>query len=116
MQIAGFIIYLVITGYIAIYVGQVLYRNGRHFILRMLGEDHLTDSVNRILLAGYYLVNLGYVSIMLTIRQPADTLADLVQSLSTAVGRIILTLGVMHYLNIAAIALYHKLNTKNSTL
>jgi hypothetical protein len=110
MQLAGFIIYIGITGYITVYVGQVLYKNGRHFIFKMLGDEGLTDSVNRILLAGYYLVNLGYVSIMLTMRQPANTIAELVASLSIAVGRIVLTLGVMHYFNIAAIALYNKLN------
>ncbi|HEY0656291.1 MAG TPA: hypothetical protein VGD65_24325 [Chryseosolibacter sp.] len=112
MQIAGFILYLAITGYITVYVGQVLYKNGRHFILRMLNDETLTDSVNRILLAGYYLVNLGYVSVMLTMREPATTPAELIASLSIAVGRIILTLGVMHYFNIAAITLYNKLNTK----
>lgn len=117
MQIAGFILYLGITGFITVYVGQVLFKNGRHFIFKMLGDEMLTDSVNRILLAGYYLVNLGYVSIMLTMREPSQTLADLVASLSTAVGRIVLTLGAMHYFNIAAIILYTKLNiTKKSTL
>jgi hypothetical protein len=117
MQIAGFIIYLSITGYITLYVGQVLYKNGRHFILRMLEDEHLTDSVNRILLAGYYLVNLGYVSVMLTMRQPASTIAELIASLAVAVGRIVLTLGLMHYFNVAAIIVYNKLNiTKKSTL
>jgi hypothetical protein len=117
MQIAGFIIYLGITGYITVYVGQVLFKNGRHFILKMLEEEALTDAVNRILLAGYYLVNLGYVSIMLTMRQPADTFAELIASLSVSIGRIVLTLGIMHYFNIAAITLYTKLNiTKKPVL
>lgn len=116
MNIAGFIIYLLVTGYITVYVGQVLYRNGRHFILRMLSDEALTDAVNRILLAGYYLVNLGYVSIMLTIRAPATSLSDLIASLSASIGRIVLTLGVMHYFNIAAITLWNKLNIKKPTI
>jgi hypothetical protein len=117
MQIAGIIIYLGISGYITVYVGQVLYKNGRHFIQRMLEDENLTDSVNQILLAGYYLVNLGYVSTMLTLRQPANTIAELIASLSVAIGRIVLTLGLMHYFNVAAIVLYNKLNiTKKSTI
>lgn len=117
MQLAGFMIYIGITGYITVYVGQVLYKNGRHFILRMLEDEPLTDSVNRILLTGYYLVNLGYVSIMLTMREPANSISELIATLSVAVGRIVLTLGVMHYFNIAAITLYHKLNiTKKSII
>jgi hypothetical protein len=117
MNIAGFIIYILITGYITIYVGQVLYKNGRHFILRMLLDEGMTDAVNRILLTGYYLINLGYVSIMLTLRPPAGSLPELIASLSISIGRILLTLGIMHYFNIAAITIWNKLNiTKNSTI
>lgn len=116
MKIAASILYILISGYITVYVGQILYRNGRHFILRMLEEEALTDSVNRILLTGYYLVNLGYVSIMLTRRTPVETLPDLIASLSTSISRIVLTLGVMHYFNIAVIALWNKLNIKKPTI
>ena len=116
MNIAASIIYILITGYITVYVGQVLYKNGRHFILRMLEDEALTDSVNRILLTGYYLVNLGYVSIMLTMRAPVDTMQDLIASLSTSIGRIVLTLAVMHYFNIAVIILWNKLNIKKPTI
>jgi hypothetical protein len=117
MQLAGFLIYISITTYITVYVGRVLFKNGRHFIMRMLEDEGLTDSVNRILLTGYYLVNLGYVSITLTLREPAENTAELIASLSTAVGRIVLTLGAMHYFNIAAIALYSKMNiTKKSVI
>jgi hypothetical protein len=116
MELAGFIIYMFMSGYITVYVGQVLYKNGRPFILRMLSEDALTDSVNRILLTGYYLVNLGYVSITLTQRPPAQTLSDLVASLSVSVGRIMLTLGAMHYMNIAVITLWNKFNIKKPTI
>jgi hypothetical protein len=116
MNIAASIIYILVTGYITVYVGQVLFKNGRHFILRMLMEEELTDSVNRILLTGYYLVNLGYVSIMLTMRAPVESLQDLVTSLSTSIGRIMLTLAVMHYFNIAVITLWNKLNIKKPTI
>jgi hypothetical protein len=82
----------------------------------MLNNETLTDSVNKILLTGYYLVNLGYVSIMLTARAPAATLADLIASLSASVGRIVLTLGLMHYFNIAVITIWNKLNIKKPTI
>jgi hypothetical protein len=111
MNIAGLIIYLLITTYITVYVGKVLYSNGRPFLLRMLHEEAITDSVNRILLTGYYLVNLGYVSIMLTMTPPAQNTGELISALSIAIGRILLTLGIMHYLNIATVSLWNKMNT-----
>lgn len=116
MDIAGFVVYILLTVYITAYVGRVLFKNGRHFILLMLKDESLTDSVNRILLTGYYLVNLGYVSIMLTVQGKVASLTDLIASLSTSVGRIILTLAIMHYINIAVITLWNKLKSKNSAL
>jgi hypothetical protein len=116
MEIAGFIIYILISGYITVYVGQVLYKNGRHFILKMLKEEGLTDSVNRILLTGYYLVNLGYVSLMLTQRPPVETLSELIAALSVSIGRIMLTLGVMHLVNIAIITAWNNLNIKKPAI
>ena len=114
---ASLIIYLFLTTYITVFVGKVLHRNGRPFLLQMLLNEELTDSVNRILLTGYYLVNLGYVSIMLTLQRPAETAVEIIPSLSISVGRILLTLGIMHYINIAAVTLWHKFNiTKNKSI
>jgi hypothetical protein len=113
---AAIIVYLLTTGFITIYVGKVLYTNGRHFILRMLNDESLTDAVNRILLTGYYLVNLGYVSVMLTMTLPATSPEQLISSLSIAIGRIMITLGVMHYGNIAAISLWHKFNISKTNI
>jgi hypothetical protein len=117
METAALISYLVISGYITVFVGQVLYKNGRYFLMQMLTEEELTDAVNRILLTGYYLINLGYVIIMLTLRPPVNSFSDMVSSVSVSVGRIMLTLGVIHYFNIAVVSLWHKLNiTKNKSI
>lgn len=111
------VIYLLLTTYITVFVGKVLYKNGRPFLQQMLISEELTDSVNKILLTGYYLVNLGYVCIMLTLQRPAETPAQVITSLSISVGRILLTLGVMHYVNIAVVTLWHKMNiTKNKSI
>jgi hypothetical protein len=117
METAALISYLLITGYITVFVGQVLYKNGRYFLMQMLIEEELTDAVNRILLTGYYLINLGYVIIMLTLRPPVNSFSDMISSVSVSVGRIMLTLGVIHYFNIAVVSLWHKLNiTKNKSI
>jgi hypothetical protein len=100
--------YLSTTGYITVYVGGALFQNGRPFLLDMLREEHTTDAVNRILLAGYYLVNLGYVSYVLTMHAPVRTPAELVATLAFSIGRITMTLGIMHWLNITAAILWNK--------
>jgi hypothetical protein len=108
MEAIQIIAYLFTAGYITLYVGGVLFRNGRPFLLTMLREEHTTDAVNRILLAGYYLVNLGYVSYVLTMHPPVTTAADLVAVLAFSIGRITITLGIMHWLNITAVVLWNK--------
>jgi hypothetical protein len=115
VDVAAIIIYLLITVFITVYVGKVLFTNGRHFIFRMLADDKLTDAVNKVLLTGYYLVNLGYVSIMLTLTLPAKSTAGLIVSLSISIGRILITLGVMHYANIAVLTLWNKFNISKSS-
>ena len=103
-------LHLLIAGYITVYVGRVLFSNGRPFPLAMLGEETITDSVNKVLLTGYYLVNLGYVCVVLTMRSPVETVGDLIASLSISVGRIMIVLSVMHYFNISAVILWNKLH------
>jgi hypothetical protein len=116
MNLTGLGIYLLVTSYITVYVGQILYKNGRHFLIAMLVNEALTDYVNRILLVGYYLLNLGYVAVMLSQIRPANSLNDLIPIISSAIGRILITLGVMHCINITTIIIWSKLNTtKNHT-
>jgi len=80
------------------------------FLLAMLGEEAITDSVNKVLLTGYYLINLGYVCVVLTLRSPVETVSDLIASLSISVGRIMIALSIMHYFNITAVVLWNKLH------
>ncbi|WP_089909142.1 hypothetical protein [Chitinophaga rupis] len=60
MNTLAYIIYLLITYLVTVRVGFIFYRNGRLFILNLLRQDAaLTDFINKILLVGYYLLNLA---------------------------------------------------------
>lgn len=100
----SYILYLFITYLITVHVGLAFYRNGRVYILGLLhGNEALTNAINRLLLAGYYLVNLGYV--LLTIRswETVATWAQLVESICYKTGKIMLILAVIHFCNMAVI-------------
>ncbi|MFM2049479.1 MAG: hypothetical protein RI955_2027 [Bacteroidota bacterium] len=100
MNIIAYIIYLIITFFITVNVGLILYKNGRIYILETLNHnEELTDTVNKILLMGYYLTNLGYAAIMINFWQHIETYTQLVESVSTMVGRIVLGLALLHYFN-----------------
>ena len=51
---------------ITVWVGRTLNRNGRVFLVENFeGREALANSINHLLLVGFYLVNLGFVSLAL---------------------------------------------------
>jgi cytochrome c biogenesis protein CcdA len=56
--------------------------------------------VNRLLLVGFYLVNVGLVLLSASIGGDARTGSDLLQQLSVKVGILMLILGLVHLLNV----------------
>lgn len=111
MNTLAYIIYLFITYLITVRVGLVFYRNGRLFILDLLKNDvSLTDAINRILLVGYYLVNLGYAALMISTWDTILNWTTLLSSITVMTGKIVLTLAIMHYFNMLVIYLISKRN------
>lgn len=109
MNSAAYAFYIIITYLITVHVGRVFYKNGRHFILSILrGDEPLTDFINKILLIGYYLMNMGYATIMLSFWKTISTWTALVSTVSTMTGRIVLSLAVMHFINMYAIIIIGK--------
>lgn len=109
MNIIAYIIYLFVTYIITVSVGKIFYKNGRHYILSIVHNDEqLTNFINKILLAGYYLLNLGYATIMLRFWKTVTSLADLVASVSNMTGKIILSLAIVHFTNMYIIHLIGK--------
>lgn len=109
MNIIAYIIYLLITYLITVHVGLVFYKNGKHYLMVMMDNDNnLTQIVNKLLLTGYYLLNVGYATLIISFWGQLNNWLDVINSVSIAVGKILLTLGVMHFVNMGVIILYSK--------
>lgn len=94
-------VYLAISVGLTVWVGWTLYRNGRLFLIDALkGNDKLADSINHLLLVGFYLVNIGFVSVALRYGGQAQDVQAAVEYLSTKVGIVLLVLGAMHFANL----------------
>jgi p-aminobenzoyl-glutamate transporter AbgT len=94
-------IYLAVTILLTIWVARTLFTNGRIFLIEIFHQDTvLADSVNKLLLVGFYLVNIGYAVYTLKIHQPTDTTQTIIETLSLKIGWIILVLGGMHFFNL----------------
>nr|WP_294902483.1 hypothetical protein [uncultured Lacibacter sp.] len=104
MNSLAYIIYLFITYLVTVHVGFRFYKNGRVYILNLLsGDEELTNFINRLLLVGYYLLNLGYAAMMISMWEHINNWLHLFISICTMTGRIMLTLALIHFLNMTVI-------------
>jgi hypothetical protein len=93
--------YLVITIALTIWVAQALFKNGKVFLIDIFhGNKELADSVNNLLLVGFYLVNIGYAVYTLQVTSSITNLQEVIEKLSVKIGLIILILGGMHFFNL----------------
>jgi len=100
---AAYAIYLAISVGLTIWVARVLSSTGETFLIRCFGQDEdLAHSTNRLLVIGFYLVNLGFISVRLGNWSP--TYAHFVGELGARIGITLLVLGAMHFLNMLMIA------------
>ena len=93
--------YVVVSLGLTWWVGRTLFRNGQVFLDEVFGHDEvLSRSVNKLLLVGFYLVNLGFMVYTLKVNGTIETTVELIEVLSTQVGKIILCLGALHFVNL----------------
>lgn len=94
-------IYLPIICFIMIKVGWLFYTNGELFLLNLFHQNvPLVKSINNLLLIGYYLTNIGYAITTISYWESINTVIELINSLTTTLGKIILLLAILHYNNI----------------
>lgn len=96
-----YVVYLVTTLSLTIWVGKTLFKNGKVFLDEIFyGNPLLATSVNNLLLVGFYLVNIGYAVYTLKVTYTIESYREVVEILSVKVGFIILLLGAMHFFNL----------------
>src|SRR5712671_411872 len=102
MYIVGcYVSYLILSLAVTIWVARTLHKNGRVFLVEAFrGNAELADSINHLLVVGFYLINLGYVTLALRTSYAADTPREAIELVSDKVGMILVVLGVMHFLNL----------------
>jgi hypothetical protein len=99
--ITTYLIYLAISIGLTIWVARTLHKNGRVFLVDVFhGNEALADSVNHLLVVGFYLINFGYVSLALKLGYDVATPQEGIEALSVKVGMVLLVLGAMHFFNL----------------
>ena len=97
--------YLAISIGLTVWVARTLHRSGRIFLVDAFhGNAELADSVNHLLVVGFYLINVGYIALALTTASPMATLRQIIELESVKIGVVLLILGGMHFFNILVFA------------
>jgi len=97
--------YLVISIAMTIWVARTLSKNGQVFLVDSFdGNETLAESVNHLLVVGFYLLNIGYILLALETHREINTIRTSIEFLSQQVGFVLLVLGLLHLINVIVIA------------
>ena len=99
LRLTDYLIYIAASVLLTVWVGNSLFRNGRPFLVSVFQEAGLADSVNRLLVVGFYLVNFGAAALLINAGGAPASLGDMVQETVTRIGVVLLVLGCMHFFN-----------------
>lgn len=94
-------LYLALSLPLTMWVARTLHKNGRIFLVDCFhGNEPLADSVNHLLVVGFYLVNFGFVSMYLKLADEVVAARGVFEALSGKLGVVLLVLGAMHFGNL----------------
>lgn len=96
-----YILYLAISIGLTVWVARTLFKNGRLFLVDVFhGNEPLADSVNHLLVVGFYLLNLGFITLWLRIGYDVASAQAAIEALSSKIGAVLLVLGAIHFANL----------------
>ncbi len=105
-NIVGYLCYLPILFFVTFLVGKELHKAGKYFVCEMIRDNEtFATAVNNSLLVGYYLLNLGYVALMVRGWEEITSLTSLLVVLCDRLGTILVTLGLVHFGNMLVLTL-----------
>ena len=99
--VVTYLLYLAISIGLTIWVARTLSHNGIVFLIDVFGGNAvLANSVNHLLVVGFYLINFGFISNALRIGYDVIGARGSIEALAGKVGTVLLTLGAMHFFNL----------------
>lgn len=95
-----YLAYAVVAVGLVFWLARTLFDNGEVFLEDVFQDNpRLAAAVNRLLVTGFYMANLGYAAILLR-SENAETGVEAVEILATKLGVLLLTLAALHFVNV----------------
>ena len=100
-MIVTYTCYLVFSLLLTVWVARTLHRNGRIFLVAAFkGNEPLADSINHLLVVGFYLVNFGFVALYLKLTEQVASGQGIFEAVAGKLGIVLLVLGAVHFFNL----------------
>ena len=94
-----YLIYAVVSVTLVVWLARTLFRNGSVFLEGVFDDNpRMAQAVNKLLVIGFYMLNLGYAALLLK-AETAPTAVASVEVLGRKLGILLLSLGVLHFVN-----------------
>ena len=103
-----YVIYLAVSIGLTVWVARTLSRNGQVFLEEVFADERLARAVNSLLVVGFYLLNLGYVTVAMKHPDPVGSTSQAMEELSLKIGLVLLVLGALHFFNVFALGRYRR--------
>ena len=99
--VVSYLVYLLISVTLTVWVARILSKRGAIFLVDAFhGNAELAASVNHLLVVGFYLINIGFVTLALKSDAVVTTSRAAIELLSDKLGFVLLSLGGMHFFNL----------------
>jgi hypothetical protein len=103
-----YLAYLAISVGLTVWVATTLSRNGLVFLEDVFADSRLARAINQLLVMGFYLLNLGFVTVAMRSSETVPTASRALETLSWKIGFVLLVLGVLHFFNVFALNRYRR--------
>jgi uncharacterized membrane protein HdeD (DUF308 family) len=103
-----YLVYLTISVGLTVWVGTTLSRNGLVFLADVFADGKLAKAVNQLLVMGFYLLNLGFVTVAMRSGEKVPDTSTAMETLSLKIGLVLLVLGVLHFCNVFFLNRYRR--------
>ena len=98
--IVVYVIYIVVAVGLTFWLARTLYRSGIAFLHDVFEDKpELADAVNRLLVVGFYMLNLGYALFMLRATHSMSPFFAM-QFLVNRLAVLLATLAIIHFINV----------------
>jgi len=96
-----YVAYVAASICLTVWIARTLFKHGEVFLEDVfLHNPRMANAVNRLLVVGFYLLNLGYALVTLKANRAELTPVEAIETLALKLGALMIALGVLHFGNL----------------